>query len=130
MGAVQFGYNSLASGLPLIREGRIRAIAVTSRERMPQLPHVPAVAEYAALADYELVNFFGLFAPAGVPEPVMQRLQSVVAATLRAPELRGRFEEQGLLVQSMGLTESRSFVEAESRKSGRIVEDAKITFDG
>jgi tripartite-type tricarboxylate transporter receptor subunit TctC len=129
-GAVQFGYNSLASGLPLIRKGRIRAIAVTSRERMPQLPHVPAVAEYAALADYELVNFFGLFAPAGVPEPVMQRLHSVVAATLRAPELRGRFEEQGLLVQSMGLTESRSFVEAESRKSGRIVEDAKITFDG
>jgi tripartite-type tricarboxylate transporter receptor subunit TctC len=130
VGAVQFGYNSLASGLPLIREGRIRAIAVTSRERMPQLPDVPAVAEHPSLANYELVNFFGLFAPAGVPEPIMERLHAVVAAALRAPELRGRFEEQGLLVQSMGLAESRAFVEAESRKLGRIVEDAKVTVDG
>jgi tripartite-type tricarboxylate transporter receptor subunit TctC len=130
VGAVQFGYNSLASGLPLIREGRIRAIAVTSRERMPQLPDVPAVAEHPSLANYELVNFFGLFAPAGVPEPIMERLHAVVAAALRAPELRGRFEEQGLLVQSMGLAESRGFVEAESRKLGRIVEDAKVTVDG
>ena len=130
VGAVQFGYNSLASGLPLIREGRIRAIAVTSRERMPQLPDAPAVAELAPLANYELVNFFGLFAPAGVPEPVVERLHAVVAAALREPELRRRFEEQGLLVQSVGLAESRRFVEAESRKFGRIVEDAKITVDG
>ncbi|MBX6373406.1 MAG: tripartite tricarboxylate transporter substrate binding protein, partial [Acetobacteraceae bacterium] len=63
-GQVQFGYNSLASGLPLIREGKIRAIAVTSRERMPQLPDVPSVSEYPPLAAYELVNFFGVFAPA------------------------------------------------------------------
>ncbi len=130
VGAVQFGYNSLASGLPLIREGRIRAIAVTSRERMPQLPDVPAVAEHPPLANYELVNFFGLFAPAGVPEPIMERLHAVVAAALRAPELHGKLEEQGLLVQSMDLAESRAFVEAESRKFGRIVEDAKITVDG
>ena len=130
VGAVQFGYNSLASGLPLIREGRIRAIAVTSRERMPQLPDVPAAAEHPPLADYELVNFFGLFAPASVPEPIMERLHAVVAAALRAPELRGKFEEQGLLVQSMGLAEARAFVEAESRKFARIVEDAKITVDG
>ena len=130
VGAVQFGYNSLASGLPLIREGRIRAVAVTSRERMPQLPDVAAVAEHPPLADYELVNFFGLFAPAGVPGPIMERLHAVVAAALRAPELRGKFEEQGLLVQSMDLGDSRGFVEAESRKFGRIVEDAKVTVDG
>ena len=114
----------------MIREGRIRAVAVTSRERMPQLPDVPAAAEHPPLAEYELVNFFGLFAPAGVPEPIMERLHAVVAAALRAPELRGKFEEQGLLVQSMGLAEARAFVEAEARKFGRIVEDAKITVDG
>jgi tripartite-type tricarboxylate transporter receptor subunit TctC len=129
-GQVQFGYNSLASGLALIREGKIRAIAVTSRERMPQLPDVPAVAEYPPLAAYELVNFFGLFAPAGVPEPIMQRLHGVVAAALREPALRARFEDLGLVLQSMGLAESRRFVEAEAAKFGRIVEDAKITVDG
>ena len=129
-GQVQFGYNSLASGLPLIREGKIRAIAVTSRERMPQLPDVPSVSEYPPLAAYELVNFFGVFAPAGVPEPIMERLHGVLAAALREPGLRRRFEEQGLLVQSMGLAESRRFVTQEAEKFGRIVADAKITVDG
>jgi tripartite-type tricarboxylate transporter receptor subunit TctC len=129
-GQVQFGYNSLASGLALIREGRIRPIAVTSRERMPQLPDVPAVAEYQPLAAYELVNFFGVFAPAGTPEPIMQQLHGMIMEALRDPGLRARFEEQGLLVQSMSLADSRSFLATESAKFGTIVETARVTVDG
>jgi tripartite-type tricarboxylate transporter receptor subunit TctC len=129
-GQVQFGYNSLASGLALIREGRIRPIAVTSHERMPQLPDVPAVAEYQPLAAYELVNFFGVFAPAGTPEPIMQQLHGMIMEALRDPGLRARFEEQGLLVQSMSLADSRSFLATESAKFGTIVETARVTVDG
>lgn len=128
-GQVQFGYNSLASGLPLIREGRIRAMAVTSKERMPQLPDSPSVSEYAPLAAYELVNFFGVFAPAGVPDPIMQRLHEVIANAVREPDLRGRFEGQGLLVQSMNLEQSQAFVTNEAAKFGRIVDEAKITVE-
>ncbi|HYF09772.1 MAG TPA: tripartite tricarboxylate transporter substrate binding protein [Acetobacteraceae bacterium] len=126
-GQVQFGYNSLASGLALIREGRIRVIGVTSRERMPQMPDAPSVSEYAPLAAYELVNFFGVFAPTATPEPIMERLHAVLAALMREPGLRGRFEEQGLLVQSMGLEESRRFVATEAEKFGEIVRVANIT---
>jgi tripartite-type tricarboxylate transporter receptor subunit TctC len=97
---------------------------------MPQLPEAPAVAEYPPLAAYELVNFFGLFAPARTPDTLVERLHGVVAAALREPALRARFEEQGLLVQSMGAEESRRFVAAEAAKFGRIVEDAKITIEG
>lgn len=97
---------------------------------MPQLPDVPSVSEYPPLAAYELVNFFGVFAPAGVPEPIMERLHDVLTEALREPGLRQRFEEQGLLVQSMGLAESRRFVTQEAEKFGRIVADAKITVDG
>jgi tripartite-type tricarboxylate transporter receptor subunit TctC len=129
-GQVQFGYNSLAAGLPLIREGRIRAVAVTSKERMPHLPDVPSVSEYGQLANYELVNFFGVFAPAATPEPIMERLHGVVSAALREPDLRGRFEGQGLLVQAMGLEESRRFVAAEAEKFGEIVRTANISVDG
>ncbi|NGM20028.1 tripartite tricarboxylate transporter substrate binding protein [Roseomonas stagni] len=128
-GQVQFGYNSLASGLPLIREGRIKAMAVTSKERMPQLPDSPSVSEYAPLASYELVNFFGVFAPTGVPDVIMQRLQDVIATALVDPELRGRFENQGLLVQNMNLAQSQAFVANEAAKFGRIVEEAKITVE-
>ena len=129
-GQVQFGYNSLASGLALIREGSIRAIGVTSRERMPQLPDVPAIAEDAALAEYELVNFFGLFLPAAAPDALVERLQGVVAGLLREPALRAKFAEQGLLVQSMDAAELRRFVAAESDKFRRIVEAAAISAEG
>jgi tripartite-type tricarboxylate transporter receptor subunit TctC len=127
---VQYGYNSLASGLPLIRDGAIRAIGVTSKERMPQLPDVPSISEYPPLAQYELVNFFGLFAPAGTPDALMEKLHEAVSAALRDPALRAKNEEQGLLVQSMGAEESRRFVAAESDKFRRIVEDAKISVEG
>jgi tripartite-type tricarboxylate transporter receptor subunit TctC len=126
-GQVQFGYNSLASGLSLIREGRIRAIGVTSRERMAQLPDVGAVAEFAPMANYELVNFFGLFAPTAVPEPIMRRLHGIVLSAMREPTLRARFEEQGLQVQGFSLEESQAFMIRESEKLGRIVGEAKIT---
>jgi tripartite-type tricarboxylate transporter receptor subunit TctC len=129
-GQVQFGYNSLASGLSLIQDNKIRPIAVTSKERMPQLPGVPTVAEYAPLSQYELVNFFGVFAPSATPEPIMQRLHEVVSAAVREPDLKARFEGQGLLVQQMSLAESRAFLEGESAKFGRIVEDAKISAEG
>jgi tripartite-type tricarboxylate transporter receptor subunit TctC len=129
-GAVQFGYNSLASGLSLIQERRIRAIAVTSKERMDALPGVPSVSEYAPLAQYELVNFFGVFAPVATPEPVMQRLHEIIAMAVREPELRGRFEGQGLLVQSMSLDQSRAFIATESEKFGQIVRTANISAEG
>ncbi|WP_137176906.1 tripartite tricarboxylate transporter substrate binding protein [Roseomonas sp. AR75] len=128
-GVVQFGYNSLASGLPLIQGGQIRAIAVTSKDRMPALPDVPAVAEYPPLSQYELVNFFGVYAPAQTPEGVMERLHAVVSNALKEPALRQRFESQGLLVQSMSLAESRAFVAAEAEKFGEIVRVANIRID-
>lgn len=129
-GQVQFGYNSLASGLALIREGAIRAIGVTSRERMPQLPEVPAIAEHPPLAAYELVNFFGLFLPAAAPDALVERLHGIVAGLLREPGLRAAYAEQGLLVQDMGAAESRRFVAAESEKFRRIVEAAGISAEG
>jgi tripartite-type tricarboxylate transporter receptor subunit TctC len=129
-GVVQFGYNSLVSGQALIREGKIRAIAVTSRDRMPQLPDVPAIAEYTPLAAYDLVNFWGVWAPAATPEPIMAQLHAVISEAIRQPDLRGRFEGLGLVVQSMSVAESRHFVAQESEKFGEIIRTANITAEG
>lgn len=129
-GQVQFGYNSLGSGLALIREGRIRVIGVTSRERMPNLPDAPAVAEYAPLAQYELVNFFGVWVPAATPEPIVQQLSGALTTIMAAPEMRARFLEQGLIATALNPEESRRFVEAESAKFGEIVRVANITAEG
>ena len=74
-GAVSMSFTSLAAALPLIKAGKLRAVAVTSKDRMPQLPDVPPLSEGApGLAGYELLNWFGMFATGGTPQPIVDRL--------------------------------------------------------
>jgi len=73
-GAVTMSFSSLAAALPLMQAGKIRAVAVTSRDRMPQLPDVAPLSEGApGLADYELLNWFAMFGTAGTPPEVIER---------------------------------------------------------
>src|SRR5205085_4023886 len=82
-GAVTMSFSSLAAALALIQDGKLRAVAVTSRERMPQLPDVAPLAEAVPeLRGYELLNWFGMFATAATPEPIVARLNDIVNASL------------------------------------------------
>src|SRR6188768_3171276 len=101
-GAVTMSFSSLAAALPLMNAKKIRAVAVTSRERMPQLPDVPTLAEAGPeLKDYELLNWFGLFAPAGTPEPLLTRLNETVNASLRDKATAEKLEVQGIVPRLM-----------------------------
>jgi tripartite-type tricarboxylate transporter receptor subunit TctC len=129
-GRVAMNFSSLGPALPLIQDGKLRAVAITSRERMPQLPEVPPLAEAPGLAEYELLNWFGLFAPVATPAPVVARLHETVAAALRDLGLAAKLAEQGAVPRAMGPAEFRAFVEAETRKFTRIIEEAGITPEG
>src|SRR5688572_16625617 len=119
-GAVTMSFSSLAAALPLMQDGRLRAVAVTSRERMPQLPDVPTLAEAGPeLKDYELLNWFGLFAPAGTPEPLLTRLNAVVNAGLSDKAIGDKLVVQGIVPRPMTAPEYRAFVVAEAEKFGR-----------
>src|SRR6476619_5850437 len=83
-GAITMSFTGLAAALPLMQDGRLRAVAVTSRERMPQLPDVAPLAEAAPeLKGYELINLFGMFAPAGTPDAIVARLNDIGTTSLR-----------------------------------------------
>jgi tripartite-type tricarboxylate transporter receptor subunit TctC len=126
-GAVTMSFSSLAAALPLMQDGRLRAVAVTSRARMPQLPDVPTLAEAGPeLKDYELLNWFGMFAPAGTPEPMINRLNEVVNAGLRDKAIADKLEVQGIVPRLMTAPEYRAFVVAEAEKFGKIVAQANI----
>jgi tripartite-type tricarboxylate transporter receptor subunit TctC len=126
-GAVTMSFSSLAAALPLMQDGRLRAVAVTSRERMPQLPDVAPLAEAAPeLKDYELLNWFGLFAPSATPAPIVARFNEVVAAGLRDRSIAEKLELQGIVPRVLAPAEARSFVVAEAKKFGRIVQQANI----
>jgi tripartite-type tricarboxylate transporter receptor subunit TctC len=126
-GAVTMSFSSLAAALPLIQDGRLRAVAVTSRDRMPQLPDVAPLAEAVPeLKDYELLNWFGLFAPAATPEPIIRRFNEIVTAGLRDRSIAEKLEVQGIVPRVLTPAEARSFVLSEAEKFGRIVQQANI----
>jgi tripartite-type tricarboxylate transporter receptor subunit TctC len=126
-GAVTMSFSSLAAALPLIQDGRLRAVAVTSKDRMPQLPDVPTLAEAGPeLKDYELLNWFGMFAPAGTPGPIVTKLNEIVNGQLRDKSVAGKLEVQGIVPRIMTAPQYRDFVLSEADKFGKIVSQANI----
>jgi tripartite-type tricarboxylate transporter receptor subunit TctC len=126
-GAVTMSFSSLAAALPLMQDGRLRAVAVTSRERMPQLPDVAPLAEAAPeLKTYELLNWFGLFATAATPDPIVARLNDIIATGLRDKAIAEKLEVQGIVPRIMSPAQYREFVVSEAEKFGKIVAQANI----
>jgi tripartite-type tricarboxylate transporter receptor subunit TctC len=126
-GAVTMSFSSLAAALPLMQDGRLRAVAVTSRERMPQLPDVAPLAEAAPeLKTYELLNWFGMFATAATPEPIVARLNDIVTTGLRDKAIAEKLEVQGIVPRIMSPAQYRDFVTSEAEKFGKIVAQANI----
>jgi tripartite-type tricarboxylate transporter receptor subunit TctC len=93
-GQVQVAFLGIPTVLPHIRSGKLRALAVTGRNRSPELPGVPTVEE-AGVAGYELSPWYGLLAPAGTPGTVVTRLSNEVTKIVRAPEMREQLSAQG-----------------------------------
>ena len=90
-GRIPMAVDSIAGPIGTIREGRVHAIAVTTRERMPQLPDVPAVAE--TFAGFEALSWVGFVAPARVPDAILDRIAGAAQAAARDPEIRRRIED-------------------------------------
>ena len=97
--AVHLTFENIAISLPLIREGKLRALAVTSRSRTALAPDLPTMIE-AGVADYEVTTFFGIVAPAGTPRGVVNILNTVINASLSTPEMQETITRLGALPQS------------------------------
>ena len=101
-GAITMSFSSLAAALPLIQADKIRAVAVTSRERMPQLPDVAPLSEGSpGLAGYELLNWFAIFGTAGTPPEVVERLNGIINTALNDPAISGKLFPQGIVPKVM-----------------------------
>jgi tripartite-type tricarboxylate transporter receptor subunit TctC len=130
-GSVTMSFTSLAAALPLIQAGKLRAVAVTSLERMPQLPDVAPLQDGApGLRGYELLNWFGLFATGGTPAPVVTQLNEVANRTLKEAKTAELLMKQGIIPRPMTPTEYQAFVRSESEKFARVIDQAKIKPEG
>jgi tripartite-type tricarboxylate transporter receptor subunit TctC len=124
-GRVQYFLSPLVPALPLIRDGRLLALAVTTAQRTPMLPDVPTVAE-AALPGYEFQAWFGMFAPAGTPRAVVDQLSREVARIIRLPDVAKQMANQGEQGRSSTPDEFTTFVRAEVEKYRKLVKLANI----
>jgi len=127
-GQVQSAFADILVALPMIRAAQLRALAVTSATRHPLLPEVPTMQE-AGLAGFVAASWQGLFAPAGTPAPVLERLHAEVARAMALPEVRDSFAAQGFVVESTTPAEFGPFIAAEVAKWAAVVRAGNVRVD-
>lgn len=108
-----------------VRSGAVRGLAVTTRERLASLPDIPTLTE-AGLDTVDLSGWGGLFAPAGTPQRILDKLNADLATVLGSPEIRARFEQLGLVAAPSTAAEFQRFVADENRRWTKVVAEAGI----
>lgn len=119
-GQVQLYMSSVPTLIGHIKSGKLRALAVTSLQRVDDLPEVPTVAE-SGYKGFEAVTWFGLLGPARLPAPVLSSLSSELNKALAAPDLRKKLEDQGLTVQGSSPEQFLKLMRSDIEKWGRVV---------
>ncbi|RCX11052.1 Bug family tripartite tricarboxylate transporter substrate binding protein [Extensimonas vulgaris] len=121
-------FDNLPSALPYVRSGKLRALAVTTAKRSPELPDVPTIAE-AGVPGYEAMSWFGLFVPAGTPAPVVGKLHSAIVKVLNKPEVKKRIAEQGGEAHPETAEKFAAFIQSESAKWSKVVQASGASVD-
>jgi tripartite-type tricarboxylate transporter receptor subunit TctC len=119
-GEVPVTFGTAASVSPQTKAGRLRALAVTSGERSAVLPDLPTIAE-SGVPGYEMLNWLGLFAPAGTPRTIVERLSSESVRIVNTPEVVARFHAQGAEPSPLASDAFARFVRSEVEKWGKVV---------
>ncbi len=127
-GQVTFVIDNLPSSIAFIRSGQFRALAITGAQRSPQLPDVPTMAE-AGIKDMVVTAWFGLFAPAGTPPDIIDKIQQATKKVLETPEIRNRFIEMGGTPGGNTPAEFAAFVDRERESWKKIVDAANLTME-
>ncbi|GAA4341276.1 tripartite tricarboxylate transporter substrate binding protein [Pigmentiphaga soli] len=117
----------MATALPYVKQGRLRAIAVANPQRSSALPDVPTIGE--TVPGYAASAWYGLFAPAGTPQPVIARLNAAITRILRTPDLRERLIALGAEPAASTPEEFGRFVQAESDKWSKVLKAIDIQLD-
>ena len=125
-GRVTIAFQNLGSILPIVRDGKLRALAVTSLKRTPILPDLPTVAE-SGFPGFEAISWFSLIAPAGTPAPIVNKLHQETLKVLAPPELRARFAQMGLDPVGNTPAEFAAIIRSDIDKWAKVIKAAGIT---
>jgi tripartite-type tricarboxylate transporter receptor subunit TctC len=124
-GHTDFMFSAVAPAVGQIQAGHLRALGVTSSERLEALPDVPTIAQ-AGVSGYESVAWYGLFAPRGTPSAVIDRINKETAEVLKDPEVRKQLVDAGLLPHSSSPQEFAAYIQKDATKWGDVVKKTGI----
>ncbi|HEX2012153.1 MAG TPA: tripartite tricarboxylate transporter substrate binding protein [Roseateles sp.] len=127
-GNVQMSFDTMASVLPHIKAGKVKALAVMSARRSPQLPQVPTAAE-AGIKGVEMSAWYGIYAPAGLPRPAQERLHAEVNKALEQADTRARLAAIGAEIAPLSQAQFAQLHEAENRRYAELIKKRAIKPD-
>ena len=127
-GQVQFMAESIPQAASYHKQGKVRALAVTSRERNPALPDVPTVIE-SGIKGFEVVGFYGFLAPAGTPKEAVNKLSDAFKHVLQMPDVKNRMVSQGADPAFMGADDFAAFLAAEMPRWAEVVKKSGAKLD-
>ena len=126
-GSYQYNFTGMQTAQPYLRSGRLKAIAVTSLKRQPGMPQVPTMSE--ALPGYEVIGWYGLLAPAGLPAPILKLLNTEVVRIVQQPAFREQVITEGAEVVTSTPEKFREFLKADVAKWAKVVKDSGAKMD-
>ena len=127
-GQVDLMFSATTASGPFVKGGKLRALAVTSAQRVEGWEQVPTVAE-SGLPGFQVSEWNGLFAPAGTPQPVLQRLEAEIRAIIASPDVKKRFAELGVSGVGSSAQDFRAFLQSETTKWARVIRQSGIRTD-
>lgn len=120
-------FENLAPAMPHIKAGKLRALGMTSEKRSSSMPEVPAIAE--SLPGFDIVSWQAIFAPAGVPRPVVDKLSAEMIKAVNDPEIKSKLVAQGIEPGGMSPAELSAFQKSEVEKWARVIKAGNIKVD-
>ncbi|HEX7892400.1 MAG TPA: tripartite tricarboxylate transporter substrate binding protein [Ramlibacter sp.] len=127
-GQIDIMFDNMPSAIQHVRSGKLRPIAVTTAKRSPELPDVPTIAE-AGVPGYEATSWFGMFAPANTPAPIVTRLNTALVKVLADPEVKKKLAEQGAEPYGEKPEQFAEFIRKESAKWSQVVKASGASVD-
>jgi len=127
-GQINIMFDNMPSAIQHVRSGKLRPIAVTTAKRSPEMPDIPTIAE-AGVPGYEAMSWFGLFAPAATPKPVLDKLNAALVKVLNQADVKKKIAEQGGDVVAETPEQFAAFIKSETAKWGKVVKESGATVD-
>lgn len=121
-GQIKVGFMGTPNAIPQLKSGRLRALAVSTAKRSPELPDVPSMQE-AGVPGYEAIVWMGMLGPAGIPRDIVNRLNSEVSRVLAAPEVKPSIAATGVEISTSSPEEFAALIRSEHDKWGRVIRE-------